>query len=105
MDVVGFELPDGGMAFFETTPAPTIRDAARGVVEPADSAKIADVLGSLTRTAELIMASMKAAGPDELTVQFGVKISAELGLPFISKGAADSNINVTLKWSKTSSPR
>jgi hypothetical protein len=36
--------------------------------------------------------------PDELAITFSLKASQELGGLMVSKGAQDSNFNVTLRW-------
>ena len=35
---------------------------------------------------------------EEVTLEFGVEISGEAGIPYISKGSAKSNFKVTLKY-------
>lgn len=41
--------------------------------------------------------------PDEITVAFGLKLSAEAGA-VVASASADANYTVTLKWKKKSSP-
>ena len=36
--------------------------------------------------------------PTELEIEFGIKISGEGGIPFISKGSAEATIRVTANW-------
>lgn len=43
-------------------------------------------------------AAAGAARPAELEIKFGVKLSGETGIPFVSKGAAEATIEVTAKW-------
>jgi len=41
--------------------------------------------------------------PDQMEIQFGIKLSGEGGVPFLSKGAAEGSIQVTAKWASTRS--
>jgi Trypsin-co-occurring domain 1 len=38
------------------------------------------------------------AKPRELTLEFGVKLAGELGVPLIAKGSAEGTFIVTAKW-------
>lgn len=56
---------------------------------------IADVCKTLQGQ---VLASLKGAGPQELTLEFGVKLAGELGLPLVTKGSAEGTFQVTAKW-------
>jgi hypothetical protein len=43
--------------------------------------------------------------PSEATMEFGVKVSAELGNVVVSKIAGESNYNIKLTWKNTTKPR
>lgn len=36
---------------------------------------------------------------DEVTLQFGIEIGGEAGIPYVTKGTAKSNLNITVKCS------
>lgn len=36
--------------------------------------------------------------PNELTIQFGIGLKGEGGVPFFAKGSIETNIAVTAKW-------
>ncbi|EAZ90791.1 hypothetical protein CY0110_30206 [Crocosphaera chwakensis CCY0110] len=38
-----------------------------------------------------------AAEVDEITLKFGIKLGGEAGIPYISKGTAESNIEIEIK--------
>jgi len=40
-----------------------------------------------------------AEPPDEIEVEFGIRLSAELGA-FIAKTAGDANFSITLRWKR-----
>lgn len=48
---------------------------------------------------ERARAGLEAAMPDELTVEFGVSLTGEGGIPFVGKASAESTFKVTAKWS------
>jgi hypothetical protein len=41
--------------------------------------------------------NLAIANVNEVTLQFGVEIGAEGGIPYITKGTAKSNLNITVK--------
>lgn len=41
--------------------------------------------------------NLAIANVDEVTLQFGVEIGGEAGIPYITKGTAKSNLNITVK--------
>jgi hypothetical protein len=46
-------------------------------------------------------AAVEGVRPDALEIEFGIKISGEAGVPFVSKGSAEATIKVTAKWNST----
>ena len=45
------------------------------------------------------MARLREAGPDEVTVEFGLQFTAEVGA-VITKTAGECNLKVTLRWER-----
>lgn len=41
--------------------------------------------------------NLAIANIEEVTLQFGVEIGGEVGIPYITKGTAKSNLNITVK--------
>jgi hypothetical protein len=41
--------------------------------------------------------NLAIANIEEVTLQFGVEIGGEAGIPYITKGTAKSNLNITVK--------
>ena len=60
-----------------------------------------DAMAKVKPAAEAIVSKFKelSDSPDEVTVEFGVKINAELGAIIASSGV-DANFKVMLKWKK-----
>ncbi|NJM77983.1 MAG: hypothetical protein HC852_22170 [Acaryochloridaceae cyanobacterium RU_4_10] len=38
--------------------------------------------------------SVKVANVDKVTLEFGIKVDAEAAIPYITKGTAESNLNI-----------
>jgi hypothetical protein len=36
--------------------------------------------------------------PNEITLEFGIKLAGKIGLPFVTEGSAEANFKVTAKW-------
>ena len=42
---------------------------------------------------------MAGAQVDKVTLEFGIKVAGEAGLPYVTKGTADANLKVTVECS------
>jgi Trypsin-co-occurring domain 1 len=53
-------------------------------------------------TAAILIAKMKdlASSPDEVSIEFSIKLSAEAGI-VLASGSVEANYMITLKWSKS----
>jgi hypothetical protein len=58
-------------------------------------AAIANVCQSIQEEVE---EAMKEAVPNELTLEFGVKLTGETGVPMLTKVSAEGTLKVTAKW-------
>lgn len=75
----------------------------RGLERLDDSIdRLHDLGASLTRTCAGLYRAVNAATdpvrPDEIELEFGIKLGGEAGIPFVSKGTAEASIVVTLRW-------
>lgn len=43
--------------------------------------------------------NMADANVDKVTLEFGIRVSGEAGVPYVTKGAAESNLNITVECS------
>ncbi len=105
-DVVPFTLPNGEIVLIEGDagigfePASTrwrerVEDAAQSFEDAAERVK--DVASSLM-TKLLDMPER----PDQVTVEFGVKVAGKVGV-VITSGEAEANLKVTLSWTRSPS--
>lgn len=64
--------------------------------------KLQNLIGTLESLAAYIPNAIKqasGASVDKLTLKFGVKLAGEAGLPYISKGSAEGNIEIVMECS------
>jgi hypothetical protein len=41
---------------------------------------------------------MKNFLPDKVTIEFGLQMGGEAGVPFVTKGTAQANVKVSVEW-------
>jgi len=106
-DFVEVPLPDGLSLVVErtdlgpgTVPAGRLRDLAESATESFDSA-----MTRLRAAAGAVMGRMHEMPqpPDEVTVQFAVKLATQAGV-VIANTSAEANLSVTFKWTGPSAP-
>ena len=103
--LIEFPVQAGGSVIVEVDePAPEgAKRAARRPGEVAEKAKATfeDAFDKIKPAADLIVAKLRNLhdAPDEIGVEFGVKLSAEAGA-FVASAGAEANYKVTLKWTK-----
>jgi hypothetical protein len=77
----------------------------QGSLEDLDNTieRLGDVGDSLRTTCTALYHAMRDATaelkPDEIELQFGVKLGGEMGVPFVAKGTAEANFSIKLTWS------
>ena len=71
------------------------------------AARAAHSLSASLEQLEPVLRTVKqklaAAGPEHLTVEFGVKLGGETGL-IVAKGTAEVNLKITLTWGREPLP-
>jgi len=56
-------------------------------------------LGSVGSAAKSVLAKLREAGPAEITVEFGLRLTAEAGA-IITKTSGECNLTVQLRWAR-----
>jgi len=103
--LIEFPLQDGGAIVVEVDePAPkggVVRAARPGEIAARAGQTFEDTLEKIKPAAQAIIAKLRGLSdpPDEIGVEFGVKLSAEAGA-FVASASAEANYKVTLKWTK-----
>ena len=108
--LVMYQLADGGTVVVEvdddqagpiqvgTIPAGPIQAGRRlGEVAKEVATTFEDALSGVTSAAQAVSRELRTLEPDELTIQIGLKMTAELGA-IIAKAGGEANFSVTMKW-------
>jgi len=101
-ELVEFELEDGSSILIETEDTrsrPTMRggSASEAVVKADET--FADALRRIGPTSSAIVERFRdlPQRPDEIEVEFGIKVSAEAGA-IIARASGEANFRVVLRW-------
>jgi hypothetical protein len=85
-------------------PTETSRSAQRPGAKNANTEQILknfetieDTIRTYTTYTLNAFRNLAIANIEEVTLQFGVEIGGEAGIPYITKGTAKSNLNITVK--------
>lgn len=96
-------LEDGGSILVEA-PAAVEGPVKAGRVSDAIHdlpGSLQEALGSVTEAARATLDQLRKAGPDGITVEFGVDLAVEAGA-VITKSSANCHLKVTVAWRKNS---
>ncbi|WP_017591220.1 CU044_2847 family protein [Nocardiopsis potens] len=106
-EIVRFDNEEGAAVLVEAAgSSPQMRDVSgRDILRDSDQT-IQRILGRVRDLSALVVREMRgvAAEADELSVQLGMKISAEADV-FLAKATGESSIQVTITWRRGDAPR
>ena len=103
--LIEFPLEDGGSIVVEVDePAPeggVVRAARPGEIAATAGQTFEAALERIKPAAGTIIAKLRGLSdaPDEVLVEFGLKLSAEAGV-FVAAAGVEANYKVTLKWKR-----
>ncbi len=109
MNLVEYELEDGGTILAEVSEDIASGGKLRGEA-PAVAKKALDTLEAslekLKPAASAIISKLRDLkdSPEQVAVEFGIKLSAAAGVILASSGA-EANFKVTLSWKKEEKPK
>lgn len=92
---VEFLIQVGGTPGSAVTPQASIQDFIDGSKEHFQ--KIATVV-EVAGQSFVERINQIASKPTECSIEFGVNVGGEAGVPFITKGTVGANFKVTIKW-------
>jgi hypothetical protein len=100
-ELVAVPLDSGGEIVVEMDDAPTgvVKAGRPGQIVGKAAQTLEAALESVTPAAQSILAKLRQAGPHEITVEFGLTLTAEAGA-VIAKTASGCHLNVTLRWER-----
>ncbi len=97
-ELVKYELDDGTEVYFESAESDLV-SLRGGEPEVAEGGALQGRLQGVARAAEEVSSSLRSRlAPDEVELQFGVKISGEVNWWFFAKNSGEATVQVTLKW-------
>ena len=97
-EFVRFTLDDGSEVIFESAESDLV--ALRGgPPDIRDGGRLTERLHAVAAAAEQIAGSLRSRlAPDEVNLEFGLRVSAEVNWWFFAKSQGEGTIKVTLKW-------
>ena len=104
--LIEFALQDGGTILVEVEEFPdeggVVKAGRPGEVVTKAKETLEDAIDKILPAAHAVAAKLRGLqdAPDEVSIEFGVKLSAEAGA-FIASAGVEANYKVTLKWAKT----
>lgn len=104
-ELVAVPLEDGGVIVVEMdhAPAGVVKAGRPGQVVGKAAQTLEAALESVTPAARSVLATLRQAGPQGITVEFGLTLTAEAGA-VIAKTASKCHLTVTLRWDRDGDP-
>ena len=91
--VVRYILEDGTVVGFEIEPAADFRPVGPEEV----IGRLREAAGPAVEAAKAVLDRVKDAGPDEVQVKFGIKVSGTANW-LVARAATEGNFEITLTW-------
>ncbi len=99
-EFVKFLLDDGSEVFFESAESDLVA-LRSGEVDVADGGRLQARLEAVAEAASQVAESLRShMTPDGVTLEFGLKVAAEVSWWFFAKSQAEGTMKVTLTWQR-----
>lgn len=97
--LVAVPLEDGGAVVVEMDEGPggVVKAARSGELVGRATQSLESALDAVTPAARSALAKLREVAPDSITVEFGLKLTAEVGA-VITRTTGECNFKVTLRW-------
>lgn len=92
-ETVSYAVDDSTVVQFEIEPVPGVYEAGH----PDVVGRVRESLDPVVAAARVVLARVCEAGPEEVQVRFGVKVTGTTSW-LVAKAAAEGNFEVTLTW-------
>ena len=97
-EFVRFTLDDGSEVMFESAESDLVSPRG-GSPDVREGGRLTERLKGVEEAAEQVAGSLRSRlAPDEVSLEFGLKVSGEVNWWFFAKSAGEGTIKVTLKW-------
>jgi hypothetical protein len=98
-DLVKYALNDGTEVYFEAAEGSLVSLRGGGQPDVVDGGRLGDRLDQVAGAAQEVAQSLRSRlTPDEIKLEFGVKVAGEVNWWFFAKTQGESTLNVTLTW-------
>ena len=98
-EFVRFTLDDGSQVLFESAESDLVALHGGGPPDVRDGGPLSAQLQEVAEAAEEVAASLRSRlVPDEVSLEFGLKVSGQVDWWFFAKAQGEGGIKVTLKW-------
>lgn len=116
--IAPIELDDGTIIYIEVTenvsaPIGTNQQIAEEAGRVSKGGSLEDAQGRILQSFQAIEGTIKAytyyslsafrdltiANVNKVTLEFGIKVGGEVGIPYVTKGTAESNLKITVECS------
>ena len=102
-EFVQFTLDDGAVVMFESAESDLV-SLRGGQPEVIEGGKLTGRLQAVAEAAEQVAATLRSRlTPDQVSLEFGLKVSGEVGWWFFARAQSEGTINVTLTWAADNS--
>jgi len=102
------EMGDGTSIFVEIEEVKNDTLRAAGLSGKVDSKKrlemMKDVMGSTLKVFresvldQILNEVIDGVKPESISLDIGLQFGGEIGVPYVTKGSAEANLKVTIKW-------
>ena len=97
-EFVRFTLDDGSEVMFESAESDLVA-LQGGPPDVREGGRLTTRLQGVAEAAEEVAGSLRSRlAPDEVSLEFGLKVSGEVNWWFFAKSQGEGTIKVTLKW-------
>jgi hypothetical protein len=97
-DFVRFTLDGGSDVIFESAESDLVAPRG-GPPDVVPGGRLTERLQGVAEAAEQVAGPLRSRlAPDEVSLEFGLKVSGEVNWWFFAKSAGEGTIKVTLKW-------
>ena len=97
-EFVRYTLDDGSQVVFESAESDLVQ-LHGGEPDVVDGGRLQTRLEAVAAAAEQVAGSLRSRlRPEEIALEFGLKVSGEVNWRFFAKNQAEGTIKVTLKW-------
>lgn len=105
---IKFEMKDGTIVYVESTETPKgssglIPGGHAGDSSNQKAISFEKAIEGVTKMAGVLVENLRsesAEEPQDISISFGLKASADLSSLFISRGGMEANYNVSVRWHK-----